>query len=60
MQADKFNLYESESWAQYLWYKSLNSDSTDEELNDFVNQKAEACCGMCPVNPENFSLLSRW
>jgi organic radical activating enzyme len=43
----------SEKWDPYLKYVPLTPDSSDKEIIDFFNQKAEDCCGMCSsVLPE--------
>ena len=48
MQADKYNL--SEKWDEYLNYKPLEVECTDEELENFLNKEDESFCSMCPAN----------
>ena len=45
----KFGL--SSNWDQYLSYRPLTPDCSDEEIIEFFNRKAESCCGMCPSQP---------
>jgi organic radical activating enzyme len=52
MQAKKFNL--SEKWDNYLKYKPLESDSTDEEVLNFFKLKWESYCSMCPAYAEPY------
>lgn len=45
----------SEKWDPYLKYIPLTPDSSDSEIIDFFNRKAESCCGMCPSSlPEPY------
>ena len=39
----------SEKWDTYLKYNPLSADSTDQQIKDFFNRKAETVCGMCPA-----------
>ena len=48
MQAEKYNL--SAKWDEYLKYKPLEVECTDEELKNFLNKKEESFCSMCPAN----------
>ncbi|NBT59514.1 radical SAM protein [bacterium] len=41
-----FNL--QSDWDPYLAYQGLGPDCSDKELEEFLNRKAEAICGMCP------------
>jgi len=52
--ADKFKLNEVSEWKRYLGYKGLSVGCSDEELNKFVNRKAEAICSMCPSSLDNY------
>lgn len=38
----------SNKWDYYLTYQPLGPTSTDEEVEEFFNRKAENCCSMCP------------
>jgi hypothetical protein len=54
LQDAKYHL--SEQWEPYLRYAPLEPDCADEELREFFAREEEACCGMCPANPEKFAL----
>jgi hypothetical protein len=41
----------SDKWDPYLKYNPLTPDSSDAEIINFFNKKAESCCGMCPSVP---------
>lgn len=42
------------TWKPYLNYNALSPDCAEFELLEFIKRKAEACCGMCPANPQPF------
>lgn len=54
MQDTKYHL--SESWQPYLAYRPLEPGCTDEQLGEFFRREEEPSCGMCPANPEKFTL----
>lgn len=54
MQDTKYGL--SESWSPYLGYRPLDPDCSDAELREFFAREDEAVCGMCPAQPEHFTL----
>lgn len=51
-QKEKYNL--SNKWDHYLTYKPLVPDSTEQEIIEFFNRKAESHCAMCPNFPQMF------
>ncbi len=52
LQKEKYNL--SHKWDHYLTYKPLTPNSTDQQVSEFFNRKAESFCAMCPKNPVAF------
>jgi len=54
LQDAKYRL--SDSWKPYLQYQPLESNCTDEQLEEFFQREEESFCGMCPANPERFRL----
>jgi len=44
----------SPKWDRYLAYKPLEHTATDQELEQFVSQKNESICNMCPAEPDKF------
>jgi hypothetical protein len=45
------NKYEiSEKWNDYLNYKPLDPECSDEELKNFWNSECLSICSMCPAN----------
>ena len=48
LQKDKYGDLLSKKWDPYLKYIPLSFDSTDDEIIEFFNRKAEPVCGMCP------------
>lgn len=54
LQDTKYRL--SDSWEPYLQYQPLESNCTDEEMEEFFRREDESVCGMCPAKPVGFSL----
>lgn len=54
LQDEKYHL--SAQWEPYLRYAPLEPECSEEELQSFLAREEEACCGMCPANPEKFVL----
>lgn len=51
MQAQKYDL--DKKWDPYLKYKPLEINSSDQELEEFLNREDECFCSMCPANMDN-------
>ncbi len=52
----KYNL--PSTWDQYLAYRPLHPECSDEELEQFFNTKVEAACAMCPAYHRYFEIPS--
>jgi len=52
LQQEKYTL--SSKWDHYLTYQPLTADSTDQEVKEFFDRKAESYCAMCPKSPQMF------
>lgn len=52
LQKEKYTL--SSKWDHYLTYQPLSATSTEQEVMEFFDRKAESCCGMCPKSPQMF------
>lgn len=54
LQDAKYQL--SEKWKSYLQYRPLEPGCSDEELHQFFAREEESSCGMCPAEPQRFTL----
>jgi hypothetical protein len=56
LQQSKYGL--DAAWQPYLAYEPLGPECSELELDAFVAREDEACCRMCPAQPERFTMPS--
>lgn len=55
LQKNKYGNLLSKNWNPYLKYNPLESNCSNEDINEFFNREEEYVCGMCPANPQTFT-----